>query len=98
MRDMHERDTAGPLPEIWRRFGRPGSTVFIAWSHGAETEAAAKLIRNSLVNAGLTAWMSDQISPGQDFREDIRANVCRADLVVAVLPRSSSSWQIAEAG
>ena len=73
-----------------------GADIFIAWSK--ETEAAAKALRGHLEAAGFSTWLSDEIQPGQMFRPQIRKNVLSSHIVVAVLPQTPSSWQIAESG
>lgn len=82
--------------DSWRRFGRAGSAIFIAWSH--ETRDVATLIHRKLSEAGLLVWMSSHIRAGDRFRDDIRKNIRRADLVIAVMPEKPSNWIIAEAG
>ena len=82
--------------DSWRRFGRSGSAIFIAWSE--ETKTVAALVHKRLSEAGLLVWMSSHIRAGDKFRDDIRKNIRRADLVIALMPAKPSNWIIAEAG
>ncbi len=70
--------------------------VFIAWSD--ETKLVAEQIFKSFCAAGLFPWLSDQIRPGREFRNEIRDRILNTNVVVAVLPEEPSRWLTAEAG
>ncbi len=84
------------LDTLFHNLGLQEPRIFVAWSK--ETEQAAKIIRDQLEAHGLSAWLSDEIKPGQLFRNEIRKTILRANLVIAVFPETPSPWQIAEAG
>lgn len=79
-----------------RSYFSPKAVVFIAWSK--ETEKAALILREVLDARGLSVWMSEQITAGRKFREEIRRSVLDAHLMLAIFPEKPSPWQIAESG
>lgn len=96
MQEIEKSVALRAFESVAGRLSSQDAVIFIAWSKGTEQSALA--LRNILRDRGFSVWMSEQITAGRRFREEIRRTVLDSHLMLAVFPEKPSPWQIAEAG